>query len=228
MIQRLKELQMKKLIIKIYKEEKIAKMKRDQTLRKLEQSKRRRAVLGEEHDDRVDQSIFSCYDDKFLKYYENKLGITNESVNPFVTYTMTDNDYEGMFEKMKQKSYSIYSGHQGKSTKRIKKNSPSFYTPERRKHNNSVVYSQNSQELLPSIKTNDARDISLSESKKNLILEKHFELLKNIDSHHNTTNVSRASVAFPSTDYGSNDYSVAAEKQKDINGKTMNLIFRAD
>ena len=101
LIQKLKENSLKKLIIKVYKEEKHNKLKREEVMKNLCLAKRNRDLFGIENDTRVDKTIFCSYDDqRFLNYYENKLGITSESVNPFVNYKLTENDYENMLEKV--------------------------------------------------------------------------------------------------------------------------------
>ena len=65
-----------------------------------------------DEDDRVDPTIFSYSDNKFLRYYQDKLGVTNESLNPFVNYTYTDEDYEKMIKNSKMKSLKLESNFQ--------------------------------------------------------------------------------------------------------------------
>ena len=81
-------------------------------MRHWEESHKRRGnkvLQDSDEDDRVDPTIFSYSDNKFLKYYQDKLGVTNESLNPFVSYTYTDDDYEKMIIKTKMKSLKLES-----------------------------------------------------------------------------------------------------------------------
>ena len=204
-------------------------MKRDETLRKIAQSKRNKALADSDADERVDHTIFSHYDDKqFLEYYEKKLGITSEKVNPFVTYTLTDKDYEDMLEKTRMQALKLDNAANSQSHKKIRRVKSKHVTPAKVRKNSSVVQSQSSQVRLPTLHSYDSRALSMSETKqdKEVVLGRHHELIRNIQSNHRTLNASRSgSKNERPTDYSSESYSMAAEKQEVISCKfTSNFV----
>jgi len=136
--QKFKELELKKLIVKVYKEEKVMKMRQHEIMRKLEISKRKMGNDGKIKDDRVDRTIFGYYDDKFMKYYERKLGVSSESVNPFVSYRLTEKDYDDMVQKNHMKSLKLDNKKTTKNHRSPKKNASNIDKLQRHHKNKSA------------------------------------------------------------------------------------------
>jgi hypothetical protein len=81
---------------------------------------------------------------------------------------------------------------------------------------------------LPSIHSSETKEMTISDSKRDLILDRHFELIKNLNlnSKHKTFDTTRSSgETGEHTRNTSTDISYSVEKQEMIGGKTYSLIF---
>ena len=129
-------------------------------------------------DSRVDKSIIakpagyskeqlkepSAYNDsQFFKFYQGKIGASIKSLNPFVVYKLTEQDYENLLEKSRIKSLKL--SKPAKIKHKIKQKDR-FITPVRKRLNKSVASLNAPRVLLPEIiKSESQKNLSNSSSK---------------------------------------------------------------
>lgn len=121
-------------------------------------------------------------DTQFFKYYEGKIGASFKSLNPFVKYELTDNDYEKILEKTKIRSLKLASGFKVRQPIRKIKKKHFSELEQKRKINKSVASLNAPRTMLPELSKGSSNpNLSLSSSKKELINEQYKGLLNFVE-----------------------------------------------